>query len=62
MGRKNINENIFSLTELIPRVVKAKKEVDYRRTVGELQSPDDHTLVIKSNKLWPQVINDTTSD
>lgn len=32
-----------------------KGEVDYDRCIEGLQAPDDHTLVIRLTKLWPQL-------
>ena len=38
------------------KTVKKRKDVDYSRPVEGLQTPDDHTLVIKLKKPWPQII------
>ncbi|AQT69376.1 Stage 0 sporulation protein KA [Anaerohalosphaera lusitana] len=35
---------------------KDAEEVDYSRPVEGLQAPDDHTLVIRLTKKWPQIL------
>ena len=59
-----LDERILGLDEFrqYTKSCASAEDVDYSRRVEGLQTPDDHTLVIKLTKPWPQVIYSALAD
>lgn len=58
------NDKIVGLDKFreYTKTCKKQEDIDFSRPIEGLQSPDDHTLVIKLKRPWPQLMTYALSD